>query len=248
MKIIFSDIDGTLVHSTGGKDCIKIEGEDRFIHRKTMDLIGQIRDKGILFGIITGRRKSRYHLISDVIPHDFATIEHGCLLVSENGFDMDWAEILKGTIGDLELRGGPIWDYEKELNDKGIKTDSQGRYASFRVLKEMDIDILKEEGRKYGLTATLNSGMLDVLPIKGGKSNLIEFYLDKKNLSKADAVVIGDDINDLPMMELIDNLYCPANSIPEIKEIVKEKKGFISKSSGHEGTIEILKELLTHLI
>ena len=102
-KVIFSDIDGTLIHKPDKEltfnkelsDLIQINDENRFISKKTIDLISKLRENGAIFVLITGRRKSSYQKLAQIIPHDYAVIEHGCVILENGNYDLEWLKKLE---------------------------------------------------------------------------------------------------------------------------------------------------------
>ena len=72
------------------------------------------------------------------------------------------------------------------------------------------------------------------------KKNAIKELSEKLHLKKEEIAYIGDDINDIPAMELCGILGCPNDAVSE----VKKRCHFISEKNGGEGAIRDFIEWL----
>ncbi|MFP4424404.1 MAG: HAD family hydrolase [Candidatus Woesearchaeota archaeon] len=244
--MIFADIDGTLIHKVDGEGT-RSAGPGRFISEKTISLINKIREEHT-FILITGRRKSGYDDIADVIPHDYAIIEHGGLIMSD-AYDAGWLSKIKDTIGEPGRYAAPLWDYADKLRSEGYEIDAKGRYASFRVytkkvgpvLPKYTLIVLRskleEETRGTGMRVIVNESMLDIISAKAGKSNAIDY------LQSGRFIAMGDNANDADMLEKAYYALCPGNALDEIKTIVSGH-GYVSQHKGHKGTEDVLEHIL----
>jgi 3-deoxy-D-manno-octulosonate 8-phosphate phosphatase (KDO 8-P phosphatase) len=68
-------------------------------------------------------------------------------------------------------------------------------------------------------------------------------FLEKRKLSAADALYMGDDIPDLEVMKLAGVAVCPADADSEIKQI----SGYISDKKGGEGCVRDIIEQVMRL-
>ncbi|MBS3095152.1 HAD family phosphatase [Candidatus Woesearchaeota archaeon] len=257
MKFLFSDVDGTLVHKTcGQKHIIQVPGENRYISRYAINSLEEIRRK-LPVAIITGRRLSGYERLSAAIPHDYAIIEHGCVILDRGKPDIEWASRLKEAVGIFGCYNGLLWDYAKSLEREGYKTDYDGRLASVRVFLDkpdnlneeeklgLETRVVKEAG--HLLRTTRNQEMLDIIPKAGGKINASNFILSRRVLEINDAIALGDDVNDEDLLLEAGFPMCPGNAVCSIKDIVKKRNGYVSVSNDHEGTIDMLNEVFKHV-
>ncbi len=257
--IIFSDVDGTLVHkSDGSGELVQIPGGRSYISAEAVGLIQGFRDQGHLFAIITGRRRSGFDRIAEVIPYDVSIIEHGCVVLDGDDVDVHWHERMSSVVGTLGNKDGALWEYEQRLLDQGYRTDSEGRSASFRLFKDRP-DNLSEDERTYiekkvedemghaGLTTTRNIDMLDVIPAAGGKANAMKYLVEQYGLGVRDVVALGDDFNDIDMLEYACEALCPGNAKPVVRELVRAKNGYVSDLGGHAGTVDILTKIYKQL-
>ena len=77
------------------------------------------------------------------------------------------------------------------------------------------------------------------------KGDVISFLSHYKNSSEPFIIAMGDSLNDLSMLRISDLPCCPANSLSEVKEIVKKKKGIIAEKNGVEAVGEVIQRILT---
>lgn len=257
LKFIFSDVDGTLVHkSNKHSNLIQLPEENRYISRHALNLLKEIKNKAPIT-IITGRRLSGYQRLSNIIPHNYAIIEHGCVILDQGKPDQDWADIVKDVVGIFGCYQGPLWDYVRIIEKQGYKTDYNGRIASVRVFLDKPDNLTEEEKvmleekviKEVGtiLITTRNQEMLDIIPKSGGKINASYFLLSKYGLEAHDALVLGDDLNDEDMLRNLGFPLCPGNALHLIKKLVEQRKGYVSQHNDHEGTIDMLKEVFRHV-
>ena len=167
--------------------------------------------------------------------------------------------LLEPTVGKLGEKVGPIWEYEAKLLKEGYKTDSTGRFATFRVyidkpgnMTEFEKQFFERkvatEGAHLGLTTTRNVGMLDVLPICGGKANAIRFLIQSERLEAKDVIAFGDDVNDFDMLGSVATVACPGNANAEIQSLVRDRGGYVSHLSLHAGTLDMLVRGQEHVM
>ncbi len=77
---------------------------------------------------------------------------------------------------------------------------------------------------------------------KRPKLAVLEEWLAELNLSLAQVAYIGDDVNDLPILEKAALAFCPKNAVPLVR---KHQKVRVLKSNGGEGCLrELVEEYL----
>jgi 3-deoxy-D-manno-octulosonate 8-phosphate phosphatase (KDO 8-P phosphatase) len=74
-------------------------------------------------------------------------------------------------------------------------------------------------------------GVKDVFLGVHNKEKLLQEYADQQNLSLSQMLYMGDDIPDYMAMQLVSLPCCPADAVPEIKQICK----YISPFTGGYG-------------
>lgn len=251
IQILFSDIDNTLVHEE--KEPFKIPDENRYISEENVALLKELK-KNIPVVLITGRRITGFQRVSKIIPNTFGLIEHGCLLIKDGKPDKHYAKEFKEYIGKpwRFIKKGILWDYEKEINSMGVVTDSENRYASFRIdpeknhLNHSEVKNLIRQKHPEGIKVTINNGYIDFIPPMGGKSHGINHVLIEMSCRWKHVAAFGDDYNDKEMLKSAGFPFTISGSKSEIISIVK-RKGYVSPFSSHKGTEDVLKKILQSL-
>lgn len=291
LKIIFSDIDGTLAHYPAHfqnfgeiveEDMTKLRavyrdiesGERRecnvlasmtagnaYVSWKTIELVRQIRAKGVKFVLISGARTSTFLKRLPYLPKaDMGIAENGGRIYEDEKLDKDWANRFYEVTGDIETniapeeRKGLLWDWYRRLKAEGWHTDARDYYANFRVdlkkssdktAKDME-EIIKILPRE--ITSTYNLGKADFYPAVCGKGNAVRYILERYNLNRKEAAAMMDDDNDLPMAEAVSKVYLPGITHESVAEAVKQHPDWIvAKRKGILGVEEVLERILERI-
>ena len=69
---------------------------------------------------------------------------------------------------------------------------------------------------------------------------MLKQFCSKKNFNLTEVGYVGNDINDMEAMKIVEYSFCPADAHPEILNISK----FILKSNGGGGVIRELYDLI----
>ncbi len=86
-----------------------------------------------------------------------------------------------------------------------------------------------------------NLGIADVYLGVADKINIFENYLSQLNLSPTEVLYMGDDLPDLPVMQLVGLATCPADAVEEIKAAAH----YISAQKGGEGAArDVIEKVL----
>ena len=84
-------------------------------------------------------------------------------------------------------------------------------------------------------------GVSDVFTGVPNKVLKLKEYMNRKGLDVKQIVFMGDDIPDLQVMKEVGVPACPADAVPEIKEICK----FISERPGGKGAVrDVIERVL----
>ena len=91
-----------------------------------------------------------------------------------------------------------------------------------------------------------NGGWISILPEELGKGNILIEYLRLAGLQNANALAIGDHLNDINMLNgsAARHVACPANAMAEVAEAVSAAGGYVAKADGPEGTVEAVGHFL----
>jgi len=90
-----------------------------------------------------------------------------------------------------------------------------------------------------------NSGWVAVLPRHLGKGAVTGAYLRSRWLEAHQALAIGDQLNDLSMLDgrVTAAVGCPGDAAEEVKAAVRRAGGVVASQPGYRGTLEILEKV-----
>mmetsp|Transcript_7102 Transcript_7102/g.15306 ORF Transcript_7102/g.15306 Transcript_7102/m.15306 type:complete len:339 (+) Transcript_7102:50-1066(+) len=297
-RVIFSDIDGTLAHYPYQLDGIAevvpheknktatlryithgdIEMEvlalpsskhgPAYISKRTIELVKELRSKGVLFVLMTAARASTYIERRKILPAaDWEVFENGGRIWKDGAVDPDWASKMKEVTGfdgkspkeeKLENRPEQLWEFCRELQEQGWKIDTAGYETEFRVEVSIDWQASNSVDRwerevvpllsEIKLGHSLNLGMVDVFPRMSGKANAARYILDKIGVDPRDAVAMFDDENDLELGDVCGRCLLPGVSHESVWEHLNDRPNWkVMTKHGPLATEEALEEVLKML-
>ena len=144
-----------------------------------------------------------------------------------------------------------ILDVDGTLTDGGIYLSDEGKqFKKFNAKDGMGIKKVISKGIEVGIIShSFSSKMIDdradMLGLKyvyvGGKPKLqvVDQWLSELGLSRNEVAYMGDDINDLEVMELVGCAACPADSSDEVLKISQK----VMKKNGGAGAV---REFIDH--
>ena len=251
IKIIFFDIDDTLRNSKTG-----------FIPISIPTVFQQLREKGILTGIATGRG------IFGVVPEirelkpDFFVTLNGAYIEDKKGNVIDSNKISKDKVEtyiawtkEVGIDYGLVASHTAKLSTRTELISE----AIDPIYPELDVDpdfyekediyqmwTFEERGDDLILPDTLASTLRmvrwhehssDVVPISGSKAAGVAKVVEHLGLKPENVMVFGDGLNDL---ELFD--YAGVSIAMEIShEKIKEKADYITKTLEEDGIFDALE-------
>jgi 3-deoxy-D-manno-octulosonate 8-phosphate phosphatase (KDO 8-P phosphatase) len=135
-----------------------------------------------------------------------------------------------------------VIDVDGTLTDGGIYYDNNGNElkkfntrdaAGFFAAKVIGIKTIIFTGRECAATMRRMEDLKADIVQQGiaNKSEWLKTFMREQNLSKDNFAYIGDDLNDLPPMQLCGFVACPADACSEVKEI----SDYISDKNGGYG-------------
>ena len=251
IKIIFFDIDDTLRNSKTG-----------FIPTSIPTVFQQLREKGILTGIATGRG------IFGVVPEicelkpDFFVTLNGAYIEDKKGNVIDSNKISKDKVEtyiawtkEVGIDYGLVASHTAKLSTRTELISE----AIDPIYPELDVDpdfyekediyqmwTFEERGDDLILPDTLASTLRmvrwhehssDVVPISGSKAAGVAKVVEHLGLKPENVMVFGDGLNDL---ELFD--YAGISIAMEVShEKIKEKADYITKTLEEDGIFDALE-------
>lgn len=263
---VFSDIIYTLIHERGGEnieDLVQIE-EHRYIAKEAVSLIGQIRETGTKFNLVTGSGERSYSLAKDKIPHDDAIIEQGGIIFRNGEMDIEWnrkiGQYILGIQRLTETLQRMGYAVEPRRTYLRLHRDGTDRRPSVRELEmlingeklESGDQLILPQGIKgilHNIDSTSSPPCADFMPAVSGKKNAVEYLLKKYGLGWQDSLCVGDDLNDIEMLENSGMAFVVGNSHLSVKMLArgKREKGYTSLYSGHDGTIDVLTKIFEYV-
>ncbi len=133
-----------------------------------------------------------------------------------------------------------VLDVDGTLTDGGVYIDGQGvQSKKFNVRDGMGITLLHEKGiavafLSHGTSATILEARATMLGIKHvyvGKEPKLEVlnrWLEEMQLTLEQVAYIGDDVNDIPLLEKVGFSACPHDahfSLIKVVDVVLQRNG-----------------------
>ena len=251
IKIIFFDIDDTLRNSKTG-----------FIPSTIPTVFQQLREKGILTGIATGRG------IFGVVPEikalkpDFFVTLNGAYIEDKKGnviysnkIARDKVEEYIAWTKEVGIDYGLVGSHEAKLSRR-TEMISQ---AIDPIYPDLDVDpdfyqkediyqmwTFEDQGDDLTLPENLSSTLRlvrwhehssDVVPISGSKAAGVAKVVDQLGLKPENVMVFGDELNDLELFDYAG--ICVAMEISH--DIIKEKADYVTKTLEEDGIFDALE-------
>lgn len=267
-KLLFFDVDGTLVDEQTGK-----------IPESTIEGLEQARRNGHFIFVNTGRTASIMQACLKELPVDGYAYACGSHITWQgeellNAFvNMEDIEIIRSAMIECRIQGnfqGPetcyfdveslsflrhdssqcYENYKKFLNKIYI-SDYHGKLKSyfedqmqvnklvtFREEKSDYDGFVQKMKKEYQLIENGN-GFTEILPLSYTKATCIDYLAAFFKKDRKDCYVFGDSPNDLPMMNHVKYSIAMGNSYPE----VKEKAFYVTKDVSEDGIYHALRYL-----
>ena len=246
---------------------------DGLVSDRTVELVQQLRDEGVLFVVVTAARKSTLLERLPLLPIcDAAVCETGSrIYLQETGGELagglsatpdgEFSGRLEPTCGppdrelDVDQRPEPLWQFYRTLRDEveGLKCDSRSYYGCFRVDTKGDAGVdaalraCIEARKPASVDWAMNLGKYDFFPAQSGKGNAVGYLQDKWGVSKDESVALFDDDNDLPMAERCAVHLLPGLTSDSVKRAAMEHPDWVVAPSAGQGVFAI-EECLSQLL
>ena len=251
IKIIFFDIDDTLRNSKTG-----------FIPSTIPTVFQQLREKGILTGIATGR--GIFGVVPEIKalkPDFFVTLNGACIedkkgnVIYSNKIARDKVEEYIAWTKEVGIDYGLVGSHEAKLSRR-TEMISQ---AIDPIYPDLDVDpdfyqkediyqmwTFEDQGDDLTLPENLSSTLRlvrwhehssDVVPISGSKAAGVAKVVDQLGLKPENVMVFGDGLNDFELFDYAG--ISVAMGISHDK--IKEKADYITKTLEEDGIFDALE-------
>jgi len=145
-----------------------------------------------------------------------------------------------------------VLDVDGVLTDGKLYIGSDGEeYKCFHTQDGLGISLARHSGIKIALitgrtsaAVTKRAEELNIDIVYQGvhdKVRVLREIINSYNINEENVCYMGDDLNDLPILELVGLPAAPQNAVPYVKKAVR----FISKANGGEGAV---RELIDYIL
>ena len=251
IKIVFFDIDDTLRDSKTG-----------FIPTAIPTVFQQLREKGILTGIATGR--GIFGVVPEIreLKHDFFVTLNGAYIEDKKGNVIDSNKISKDKVEsyiawtkEVGIDYGLVGSHTAKLSTRTELISE----AIDPIYPDLDVDpdfyekediyqmwTFEDQGDDLTLPESLASTLRmvrwhehssDVVPISGSKAAGVAKVVDQLGLKPENVMVFGDGLNDLELFDYAG--ISVAMGISHDK--IKEKADYITKTLEEDGIFDALE-------
>ena len=242
VRIIFFDIDGTLVDSATGR-----------IPPKTYEALHRLRGNGILLCIATGRSPAVVPNFGDFHFDAFCTFNGSLCYAGETIIHSDplSPEDVAKVLENASAIGRPVSVATRDrMAANGIDADLADYYrlADLTLTVADDFDSVCQEDvyqimlgcRTADHEAIIRdaSGVkiavswdraADVIPVSSGKGRSIAKILKYFHLDASEAMAFGDSYNDIEMLQAVGTGVAMGNAAQQLKEIADDVCGHVSE-------------------
>jgi len=142
-------------------------------------------------------------------------------------------------------------DVDGVLTDGGVWWGPNGEeWKRLHFADIMGLSLARKSGLVIALISGEDSPLIDRLATKLGisdvhkackdKASALRIFSERHGLSLQEVCFIGDDVNDLPALNIVGVSACPADARPS----VREKCHVVTKLSGGNGAVREVVDML----
>ncbi len=259
IKLFLTDIDGTLLPEGGSQ-----------VNPAYFEVIRKVMDKGVLFGVSTGRQIANLQRMFEPIWEDMVLVgENGACVVYKGKEILCQAmtpEVSKNMVKDIRALPGCTCFYDTRYM---CYVESPYMYHIIRDQFGYDVTLVEDltkvkepclkltvyrdekieevtglefhpKWEKRANVACGGSKYLDVVARGTDKGVSVKMVQDMLGISPEETLVIGDNINDMSTLALAGCSFAIGNAREEVKEACR----FIAPDNNHDGVLKVLEDLL----
>jgi hydroxymethylpyrimidine pyrophosphatase-like HAD family hydrolase len=268
--VIISDVDGTLcfhqeahgvrvidrlpdgrllVEADGGRHLahdVSTSSYQIYLAEETRRLMHALRAHHDIV-LVTGGRRSTVEARRAVLDFADAVIIESGGAILDNGLRSD-----EGWFQRLAPERACLDDVARALEREGWRLDCAGRVSGIRVRLRDNPDRSADDFQALcrdlplppALVKTINLENLDIILRSAGKANAVAHWLGQRGRDPADAIGIGDDVNDIEFLRLVGRPFVLASAYPSLLDEARRQGWRISRRPHFDGIHEILGALL----
>ena len=257
--MFLTDLDGTLLPEGGSK-----------VAPPYFDAIRGLQDKGILFGVSTGRQIANIRRMFEPVFDDMVVIGENGACVLYKGKEIFCAPMSKedsrGLIEDTRklpdclcfhdtrqmcyVESERMYDivrnqfgYDVTLVEDLLTVEEL--CLKHTVFREKDIEavtlpVFQPKWRKRVDVAGGGSKYLDIVAAGSDKGTSLKRVQKQLGMKPEETLVIGDNLNDLGTLALAGYSFAVGNAREEVKEACR----YLAPDNRHDGVLEVMKALL----
>lgn len=242
IKIVFFDVDGTLIDMSRGE-----------ISEKTLEALRRLKQRGVLLCLATGRGPLTLPRVEGVEFDVFLTF-NGSYCYDREGIIFSNplpGEDVRAVIQNAAALGRPVSIATKDRMVANGKDQDLADYFSFARkevevspdfdraareevyqmmlgCREADYPLLLRGTRRAKIAAWWDRAA-DIIPADGGKGVGIEKILSRYRLDKAAALAFGDGDNDVEMLRAVGRGVAMGNASKRLKAAADDVCGHVAE-------------------
>lgn len=261
MKIIFSDIDGTLINN------------ELVVTERTRNALMKVVAQGHLFVPVSARMPEAIKpIINEFLPETPIISYNGALVQSEDGNVIDSQAMSVAEVIDVcnflkekfhnvvwNIYSGNLWFSQDRSNywisreEKVVGIDSeevplstiselQEVHKMLLMGEEDDIIALEKELKQINPTLSISRSFPNYIEVMAegiDKGRAVTLFAKHYGIPMSDTIGFGDNFNDIEMLKIVGKGYVMANG----PEAVKVAVGRVTSDHNNDGIAEILEVL-----
>ena len=222
IKIIFFDIDGTLIAM-----------DQDTISEKTLEALKRLQEKGVKLCLATGRGPM-------LVPH-FEGVEFDAFLTYNGSYCYDHSGTLYSNC--IPLKDQDLIDYYAFGNaevDVAEDFEDIKKEKVYQVLMGARVEEYQEilKGVQGAEITAWWDRAVDIIPVNAGKGAGIEKMLKHYGIDRSQAMAFGDGNNDIEMLKAVGNGIAMANASDDLKAVADEICGDVSEDGIYHYCLE----------
>ena len=145
-----------------------------------------------------------------------------------------------------------VMDFDGVFTDDTVITDQEGRESVICSRSDgFGLDLLRQHGKVHAMilsreenpvvSARARKLKLEVYQGVQDKAQAIQQLIKERNLTQAEVIYIGNDLNDLPVLPYVGYFACPQDAHTEV---IRRADLVLSKPGGHGAIRELIEIIL----